>query len=268
MATLNLGILQYSAGRRRRQQHSVTRTVSNALFILLPAAVRKVFRKVFACCVWVLTVQCRGLVSCLSMCVFLLLLWLAAVCQTLACLIVQWNVFYVPYEDLRFSPQLLFNHLSWFLLLYPLLVFPLLHIFPHHCIPPSPDAKHRAESELGPQTRPRSNTLPKSFGSTLDQGAYDAAVEVKGQRPTREETLDLIQRRVKGKRQEDGWPDDIKVSCRCFYRDWISTPVKGPAHSHSCFQLLLFSAHWCMHRDWGRSQLCNITSIHAICTRF
>ncbi|XP_037635879.1 protein FAM13B isoform X4 [Sebastes umbrosus] len=72
------------------------------------------------------------------------------------------------------------------------------------------DAKHRAESELGPQTRPRSNTLPKSFGSTLDQGAYDAAVEVKGQHPTREETLELIQHRVKGKKQEDGWPDDIK----------------------------------------------------------
>ncbi|XP_067455943.1 protein FAM13B isoform X2 [Thunnus thynnus] len=72
------------------------------------------------------------------------------------------------------------------------------------------NAKHRAESELGPQTRPRSNTLPKSFGSTLDQGAYEATGEVKGQRPTREETLDLIQRRVKGKRQEDSWPDDIK----------------------------------------------------------
>ncbi|XP_044060486.1 protein FAM13B isoform X7 [Siniperca chuatsi] len=72
------------------------------------------------------------------------------------------------------------------------------------------DAKHRAESELGPQTRPRSNTLPKSFGSTLDQGAYDTAGEVKDQHPTREETLELIQRRVKGKRQEDGWPDDIK----------------------------------------------------------
>uniref|UniRef100_A0A672ZDM8 Family with sequence similarity 13 member B n=1 Tax=Sphaeramia orbicularis TaxID=375764 RepID=A0A672ZDM8_9TELE len=72
------------------------------------------------------------------------------------------------------------------------------------------DAKHRAETELGPQTRPRSNTLPKSFGSTLDQGVSDAAEEVKGQHPTREETLDLIQRRVKGKRQEDGWPDDIK----------------------------------------------------------
>ncbi|XP_030002056.1 protein FAM13B [Sphaeramia orbicularis] len=72
------------------------------------------------------------------------------------------------------------------------------------------NAKHRAETELGPQTRPRSNTLPKSFGSTLDQGVSDAAEEVKGQHPTREETLDLIQRRVKGKRQEDGWPDDIK----------------------------------------------------------
>ncbi|XP_033996548.1 protein FAM13B isoform X5 [Trematomus bernacchii] len=72
------------------------------------------------------------------------------------------------------------------------------------------DAKHRAESELGPLTRPRSNTLPKSFGSTLDQGAHDA--EVKDQHPTREETLELIQQRVKGKRQEDGWPDDIKVT--------------------------------------------------------
>lgn len=78
--------------------------------------------------------------------------------------------------------------------------------------PLSPDAKHRAESELGPQTRPRSNTLPKSFGSTLDQGSHDSSAEAKGQRPTREETLDLIQRRVKGKRQEDGWPEDIKVS--------------------------------------------------------
>ncbi|XP_077957842.1 protein FAM13B isoform X7 [Gasterosteus aculeatus] len=72
------------------------------------------------------------------------------------------------------------------------------------------DAKHRAESELGPQTRPRSNTLPKSFGSTLDQGAPDAAGDAKGPGPTREETLELIQHRVKGKRQEDGWPDDIK----------------------------------------------------------
>ncbi|XP_047196461.1 protein FAM13B isoform X6 [Hippoglossus stenolepis] len=72
------------------------------------------------------------------------------------------------------------------------------------------DAKHRAESELGPQTRPRSNTLPKSFGSTLDQGTHDAAGDAKDSHPTREETLELIQCRVKGKKQEDGWPDDIK----------------------------------------------------------
>lgn len=39
---------------------------------------------------------------------------------------------------------------------------------------------------------------------------------MKGPRPTREETLELIQRRVKGKRQEDGWPDDIKVGSSPF----------------------------------------------------
>ncbi|KAM4586394.1 protein FAM13B isoform 3-T4 [Fundulus diaphanus] len=72
------------------------------------------------------------------------------------------------------------------------------------------NAKHCAESELGPQTRPRSNTLPKSFGSTLDQGTHDVTGDVRGPRPTKEETLELIQRRVKGKKQEDGWPDDIK----------------------------------------------------------
>ncbi|KAM6924253.1 protein FAM13B [Xenentodon cancila] len=72
------------------------------------------------------------------------------------------------------------------------------------------NAKHCAESDLGPQVRPRSNTLPKSFGSTLDQSTCDSAGEIKGPGPTREETLELIQRRVKGKRQEDGWPDDIK----------------------------------------------------------
>ncbi|XP_016894943.1 protein FAM13B [Cynoglossus semilaevis] len=72
------------------------------------------------------------------------------------------------------------------------------------------NAKHRAECELGPQTRPRSNTLPKSFGSTLDQSTHDTAGECKGSHPTREETLELIQSRVKGRRQEDGWPEDIK----------------------------------------------------------
>ncbi|XP_020357789.2 protein FAM13B-like isoform X3 [Oncorhynchus kisutch] len=70
-------------------------------------------------------------------------------------------------------------------------------------------AKHK-EAELTPQTRPRSNTLPKSFGSTLDQAGHDVGGEAKGHQPTREETLNLIQRRVKGKREDDCWPEDTK----------------------------------------------------------
>lgn len=87
-----------------------------------------------------------------------------------------------------------------------------LSLYPSYLSSASSDAKHRAECELGPQTRPRSNTLPKSFGSTLDQSTHDTAGECKGSHPTREETLELIQSRVKGRRQEDGWPEDIKVS--------------------------------------------------------
>ncbi|XP_056328275.1 protein FAM13B isoform X2 [Danio aesculapii] len=73
-------------------------------------------------------------------------------------------------------------------------------------------AKHKAESELTPQTRPRSNTLPKSFGSTLDQSAYEDTVEIeaRGHRPTREETLELIQQCIQSKREEDGWPEDVR----------------------------------------------------------
>ncbi|XP_052470854.1 protein FAM13B-like isoform X3 [Carassius gibelio] len=74
------------------------------------------------------------------------------------------------------------------------------------------DAKHKAESELTPQTRPRSNTLPKSFGSTLDQSAHEDAVEseARGHRPTREETLELILHCIQTKRAEDGWPEDVR----------------------------------------------------------
>ncbi|XP_051715541.1 protein FAM13B isoform X2 [Ctenopharyngodon idella] len=73
-------------------------------------------------------------------------------------------------------------------------------------------AKHKAESELTPQTRPRSNTLPKSFGSTLDQSAHEGPVEseAQGHRPTREETLELIQHCIQTKRVEDGWPEDVR----------------------------------------------------------
>lgn len=74
------------------------------------------------------------------------------------------------------------------------------------------DAKHKAESELTPQTRPRSNTLPKSFGSTLDQSSHEDSVEseVRGHRPLREETLELIQHCIQSKRAEDGWPEDVR----------------------------------------------------------
>ncbi|XP_051513529.1 protein FAM13B isoform X2 [Myxocyprinus asiaticus] len=73
-------------------------------------------------------------------------------------------------------------------------------------------AKHKAESELTPQTRPRSNTLPKSFGSTLEQSTHEGPVEseARGHRPTREETLELILHRIKAKREEEGWPEDIR----------------------------------------------------------
>ncbi|XP_030621452.1 protein FAM13B [Chanos chanos] len=73
-------------------------------------------------------------------------------------------------------------------------------------------AKHKADSEMTPQTRPRSNTLPKSFGSTLEHSAHESSVEgeVRGNKPTREDTLQLIQRRLSLKRQEAGWPEDIR----------------------------------------------------------
>ncbi|XP_058253964.1 protein FAM13B isoform X3 [Hemibagrus wyckioides] len=75
-------------------------------------------------------------------------------------------------------------------------------------------AKHKAESELTPQTRPRSNTLPKSFGSTLEhstsEGLADREGEGRGCRPTCEETLQLIEQHLRTRREEDGWPEDIR----------------------------------------------------------
>ncbi|XP_017329590.2 protein FAM13B isoform X2 [Ictalurus punctatus] len=75
-------------------------------------------------------------------------------------------------------------------------------------------AKHKAESELTPQTRPRSNTLPKSFGSTLEHSTPEGLAEREGEgrgcRPTREETLQLIEQHLRTKREEDDWPEDIR----------------------------------------------------------
>ncbi|RMB96752.1 hypothetical protein DUI87_26818 [Hirundo rustica rustica] len=79
------------------------------------------------------------------------------------------------------------------------------------------DAKQRSsEGEFIPQTRPRSNTLPKSFGSSLDQEDEENEDEMrvvqKEKKPTKEATLELILKRLKEKRVERCLPEDIKVT--------------------------------------------------------
>ncbi|KAL0973989.1 hypothetical protein UPYG_G00213950 [Umbra pygmaea] len=66
------------------------------------------------------------------------------------------------------------------------------------------------EAELAPQARPRSNTLPKSFGSTLDHTGHEGGGDARDHGPTRDDTLELIQHRIQEKREEDSWPEDIK----------------------------------------------------------
>ncbi|XP_061858169.1 protein FAM13B isoform X2 [Colius striatus] len=77
------------------------------------------------------------------------------------------------------------------------------------------DAKQRnSDGEFIPQTRPRSNTLPKSFGSSLDQEDEENGDEMqvvqKEKKPTKEATLELILKRLKEKRIERSLPEDIK----------------------------------------------------------
>ncbi|XP_017588442.1 PREDICTED: protein FAM13B isoform X3 [Corvus brachyrhynchos] len=77
------------------------------------------------------------------------------------------------------------------------------------------DAKQRSsDGEFIPQTRPRSNTLPKSFGSSLDQEDEENEDEMrvvqKEKKPTKEATLELILKRLKEKRVERCLPEDIK----------------------------------------------------------
>ncbi|XP_014803574.1 PREDICTED: protein FAM13B isoform X2 [Calidris pugnax] len=77
------------------------------------------------------------------------------------------------------------------------------------------DAKQRnSDGEFIPQTRPRSNTLPKSFGSSLDQedeeNGDETRVVQKEKKPTKEATLELILKRLKEKRVERCLPEDIK----------------------------------------------------------
>ncbi|XP_032106259.1 protein FAM13B isoform X6 [Sapajus apella] len=77
------------------------------------------------------------------------------------------------------------------------------------------DAKHKSsDGEFVPQTRPRSNTLPKSFGSSLDhedeENEDEPKVIQKEKKPTKEATLELILKRLKEKRIERCLPEDIK----------------------------------------------------------
>ncbi|KFP69907.1 Protein FAM13B [Acanthisitta chloris] len=78
------------------------------------------------------------------------------------------------------------------------------------------DAKQRSsDGEFIPQTRPRSNTLPKSFGSSLDQEDEENEDEmrvVQEKKPSKEATLELILKRLKEKRVERCLPEDIKVT--------------------------------------------------------
>ncbi|XP_075397718.1 protein FAM13B isoform X6 [Tenrec ecaudatus] len=77
------------------------------------------------------------------------------------------------------------------------------------------DAKHKgSDGEFIPQTRPRSNTLPKSFGSSLDhedeENEDESRVIQRERKPSKEATLELILKRLKEKRVERCLPEDIK----------------------------------------------------------
>lgn len=77
------------------------------------------------------------------------------------------------------------------------------------------DAKHKnSDGEFVPQTRPRSNTLPKSFGSSLGHEDSESEGEPraiqKEKTPSKEATLELITKRLKENRAERHLPEDIK----------------------------------------------------------
>ncbi|KAL1773513.1 FAM13B isoform X1 [Sigmodon hispidus] len=77
------------------------------------------------------------------------------------------------------------------------------------------DAKHKSsDGEFVPQTRPRSNTLPKSFGSSLDhdddENEGEPRIIPKEKKPSKEATLELITKRLKENRAERHLPEDIK----------------------------------------------------------
>ncbi|XP_041050078.1 protein FAM13B-like isoform X1 [Carcharodon carcharias] len=77
------------------------------------------------------------------------------------------------------------------------------------------EAKYKTSEndlEILPVIRPRSNTLPKSFGSCLEHEQRDVSKETfeKEKKPSKEATLETILKRLKEKRAEEDWPEDIK----------------------------------------------------------
>ncbi|XP_048459823.1 protein FAM13B isoform X2 [Rhincodon typus] len=77
------------------------------------------------------------------------------------------------------------------------------------------DVKYKTSEndlEILPVIRPRSNTLPKSFGSCLEHEQRDVSKETseKEKKPSKEATLETILKRLKEKRAEEDWPEDIK----------------------------------------------------------
>ncbi|XP_023559142.1 protein FAM13B [Octodon degus] len=77
------------------------------------------------------------------------------------------------------------------------------------------DAKPKSsDGEFVTQTRPRSNTLPKSFGSSLDHEGEASEEESRGiqkeKKPSKEATLEFILKKLKEKRIERCLPEDIK----------------------------------------------------------
>ncbi|XP_037546585.1 protein FAM13A isoform X2 [Nematolebias whitei] len=68
----------------------------------------------------------------------------------------------------------------------------------------------KSEEDLPPQTRQRSNTLPKSFGSQLDKKPQ----QEKAPKPPVENTLEFILKKLQEKREEMNRPEDIKDMTR------------------------------------------------------
>ncbi|XP_014651225.1 PREDICTED: protein FAM13B isoform X7 [Ceratotherium simum simum] len=92
------------------------------------------------------------------------------------------------------------------------------------------DAKHKSsDGEFVPQTRPRSNTLPKSFGSSLDhedeENEDESRVIQKEKKPSKEATLELILKRLKEKRVERCLPEDVKGSPSTKRRGQMLQPI-------------------------------------------